>query len=265
MQQLTVKPGQKVRLADFDPNHDGGIDKKQGEKEAREHVEALGQLSYRLYAENARALLLVLQGMDTSGKDGTIRTVMAGVDPQSCQVVSFKQPSAEELDHDFLWRIHRQTPGRGNIGIFNRSHYEDVLVVRVHELVPKDVWRGRYEMINAFEKLLVDGGTTIVKVWLHISKEEQQERLQARLDDPTKRWKFNAGDLDERKLWDQYQDAAEDLLTLCNTDHAPWHIVPADRKWHRNLVVARLLRETLERMDPQFPKADPALDGLKVE
>jgi PPK2 family polyphosphate:nucleotide phosphotransferase len=203
--------------------------------------------------------------MDTAGKDGTIRTVMSGVNPQSFQITSFKTPSSVELDHDFLWRIHHAVPRRGEIGIFNRSHYEDVLIVRVHNLVPEKEWRSRYDRINEFEELLVDGGVTIVKCFLHISKDEQRERLQARLDNPNKRWKFNMGDLDERKLWDEYQRAYEDALTHCNTDHAPWHIIPADRKWYRNLVVSKILRETLEKLNPQFPVPATNLDGIVVE
>ncbi len=265
-QPLTVKPGTKIRLADFDPAYrENGEDKETAQAETADNVAALDDLSYRLYAENRRAVLLVLQGMDTSGKDGTIRKVMTGVDPQSCQVTSFKQPSQEELDHDFLWRIHRAVPARGNIGIFNRSQYEDVLVVRVRKLVPESEWKSRYERINEFEKLLVEGGITIVKVFLHISKDEQRERLQARLDHPSKRWKFSKADLVERKLWDDYQTAYEDALTRCNTDDAPWYIVPANRKWRRDLVVSRILLETLKRLDPQFPKAEEGLEGVVVE
>lgn len=265
-QSLTVPPGTPIRLAELDPRHvDGKWKKKSAGKQVEKNVVALPDLAYRLYAEDRRALLLVLQGMDTAGKDGTIRCVMSGINPQSCQVVSFKQPSVEELDHDFLWRIHRAVPRRGHIGIFNRSQYEDVLVVRVHKLVPEAEWKSRYERINEFEKLLTEGGLTILKCFLHISKKEQRERLQARLDTPNKRWKFSHGDIDERKLWDDYQRAYEDALTKCNTEHAPWHIIPADRKWYRNLVISRLMRDTLERMDPQYPAAEPGLDKVVVE
>lgn len=264
-QSLKVKPGTKIHLAEFDPDFKGDTDKENAAKETEKNVAALGELAYRMYAENRRALLLVLQGMDAAGKDGTIRTVMNGINPQICQVTSFKQPSEEELDHDFLWRIHRHVPRHGDVGIFNRSHYEDVLVVRVHNLVPESEWKTRYDRINEFEQILVDGGTTLVKVFLHISREEQRDRLQARLDDPNKRWKFSTHDLEERKLWDAYQQAYEDALTRCNTAAAPWHIVPANRKWYRNLAVSRLLKSVLEEMNPQFPKADPALDGLKFE
>jgi PPK2 family polyphosphate:nucleotide phosphotransferase len=255
-QPLTVPTGTKIKLSDFDPRRVEGDWTKRN---------VTTDLAYRLYAENRRSVLLVLQGMDTSGKDGTIRTVTSGVNPQSCQVVPFKQPSAEELDHDFLWRIHQAVPRRGNIGIFNRSHYEDVLVVRVHKLVPEAQWHKRYDQINAFEELLVEGGITLLKCFLHVSKDEQKKRLQARLDDPDKRWKFNHGDLDERKLWDDYQRAYEDALTRCNTAHAPWYIVPADRKWYRNLVVSQILREALEKLNPKFPPSAEGLDGIVVE
>ena len=265
-QPLTVDPGTKIRLKDFDPRYvEGGREKKLAAQQIEANTEVTRDLAYRLYAENRRSVLLVLQGMDTAGKDGTIRTVMTGVNPQSCQIVPFKQPSTEELDHGFLWRIHKAVPRRGNIGIFNRSHYEDVLVVRVHNLVPEPEWRSRYERINDFERMLTEGGTKIVKCFLHISKEEQRERLQARLDNPHKRWKFSKGDIAERKLWDDYQRAYEDALTLCNTSHAPWHIVPSDRKWNRNLTVSQILRHTLEQLDPQFPPCEQGLDEVVVE
>ena len=265
-QPLTVPPGQDVRLGDFDPAFTGdGVDKQSAMAEIKKNAKRMAELAYRLYAENRRALLLVLQGMDTAGKDGTIRTVMRGINPQSCQVVPFKQPSHEELDHDFLWRVHRAVPRRGNIGIFNRSHYEDVLVVRVHNLVPAVEWQTRYDRINDFERLLTEGRTKIVKCFLHISKDEQRRRLQARLDNPNKRWKFSTGDLDERKLWDDYVAAYEKAVARCNTDYAPWHIIPSDRKWYRSLTVSRLLLRTLQEMDPQFPTAEAGLDSVVVE
>ena len=219
----------------------------------------------RLFAENKRSVLLVLQGMDTAGKDGTIRNVMRGVNPQGCTVNSFKRPSSEALDHDFLWRIHFRVPRRGDIGIFNRSHYEDVLVVRVHNLVAEEEWSQRYEQLNQFEKMLTETGTTIVKCFLHISKETQRERLQARLDDPEKRWKFSEHDLSERKLWDKYQIAYEAALTRCNTSWAPWNIIPSDKKWYRNLLVSELLLKTLQDMDPQLPESKIDVDGLVIE
>ncbi len=264
-QSLTVKPGDKVHLHDFDPRHCGDDDKKTAAEELADLAERLDELTYRLYAENTRSLLLVLQGMDTSGKDGTIRHVMSSVSPLTVQVTAFKQPSIEELDHDFLWRIHKQVPRRGNVGIFNRSHYEDVLIVRVNELVPKDVWQRRYDAINEFERLLGEGGMKIVKCFLHISKDEQRERLQARLTDPRKYWKFSHADLAVRKQWDAYQQAYEDALTLCNTRPAPWHIIPADRKWYRNLCISRLLVETLKEMDPRFPPPEDGIEKIVVE
>lgn len=263
---ITFKPGSKIELAEIDPREvQGDWDKESGYEQIAKNTERSRELAYRLYAENRRALLLVLQGMDTAGKDGTIRTVMTGINPQSCQIVPFKQPSSEELDHDFLWRIHRAVPRRGNIGIFNRSQYEDVLVVRVRNLVPEKEWKKRYDRINEFEQMLTDGRVTIVKCYLHISKEEQRERLQARLDNVEKRWKFSKGDLAERKLWPEYQQAYEAALNKCNTKHAPWNIIPSDRKWYRNLVVSELLKDTLEQMDPKTPPSEPGLDGIVVE
>ncbi len=262
---LQVESGTKVRLADHSSSHHDGLEKQAGLEEAAEHVKALDELIYRLYAENRRTLLVVLQGMDTSGKDGTIRHVLSGVSPQTCDVVSFKQPTPDELAHDFLWRIHRATPPRGHVGIFNRSHYEDVLVARVHKLVEEAVWKARYEQINAFERQLVAAGTTIVKIYLHISRDEQRDRLQRRLQDPKKYWKISQADVAERKFWDDYQRAYEEALTKCSTDDAPWYIVPADHKWYRNLAVSRILHETLAEMDPQFPAAPPDVQNLVVE
>ena len=264
-QPLSVSPGTPVSLRNFDTHYcDPKYDKRSGRKQTQRNATALAELGYRLYAENRRSLLLVLQGMDTSGKDGTIRSIMHGLNPQSCTVTPFKKPSADELDHDFLWRIHKAVPRRGDIGIFNRSQYEDVLVVRVHNLVPPLEWQSRYDLINSFEKLLCEGETTIVKCFLHISKEQQRERLQARLDNPHKRWKFSKGDIAERELWEQYQQAYEAVLNHCNTEHAPWYIIPSDRKWYRNLMVSQILRDTLEAMDPQFPSAEEGLEGIEV-
>lgn len=263
---VTFKPGDKIKLSDIDPRKvDGDWDKESAYERIEQNTEVSRDLAYRLYAENRRAVLLVLQGMDTAGKDGTIRTVMTGINPQSCQITPFKQPSHEEQDHGFLWRVHRAVPRRGNIGIFNRSHYEDVLVVRVHNLVPKDEWKSRYDRINEFERLLTEGGITIIKCFLHVSHEEQRERLQARLDNPDKRWKFSKADISERKLWKDYQEAYEDALIKCNTKHAPWHIIPSDRKWYRNMIVSELLKDTLADMDPQFPPSEEGLDGIVVE
>jgi PPK2 family polyphosphate:nucleotide phosphotransferase len=268
MKKQPVRPplGRKVRLKDYDSSSTAGVkNKQQGLQRLEENIAVLDELGYRLYAEDRRSLLLVLQGMDTSGKDGTIRTVMNGFNPQSCQITSFKQPSAEELQHDFLWRIYRAAPRRGFVGIFNRSHYEDVLVVRVHDLVPRSDWQTRYERINAFEKLLVESGTTIVKIFLHISKAEQKKRLMARLGNPDKRWKFSPDDIKERHYWNAYQRAYEDALTRCNTEYAPWHIVPADHKWYRNWLVSRILREALEKMNPAFPAPAKGLKKVVVD
>ncbi|MBL9162892.1 MAG: polyphosphate kinase 2 family protein [Planctomycetaceae bacterium] len=265
MQPLVPGRQSPVNLADFDPRYvAGNWNKLTAQERIAENTAVSGELAYRLYAENRRSVLLVLQGMDTSGKDGTIRAATTGINPLDFSIAAFKQPSVEELDHDFLWRIHKATPGRGRIGIFNRSHYEDVLVVRVHKLVPRSVWRARYEAINGFERHLTANGTTVLKCFLHISKDEQRQRLEARLADPTKRWKFSKADVEERKLWDDYQQAYEDALTRCNTEYAPWHVVPADRKWYRNLVVSNLLRETLEKIDPKFPPEEEGLDKIVV-
>ena len=264
-QPLHLKPGTSVHLADFDPNYTGGYEHKKAAKDRLDHNrDRLRALQEVLYAEHKHALLIVLQAMDAGGKDGTIRHVMHGVNPQGVTVTSFKVPTAEELDHDFLWRIHQHAPRKGMIGIFNRSHYEDVLVVRVNELVPRAVWEGRYDHINAFERLLADSGVTILKFFLHISKDEQKERFQARLDDPTKHWKFSMGDLPVREQWNDYMAAYEDALTHCNTAWAPWYIVPANKKWYRNLVISSVLVETLERLDLRYPDPEPGLESVVI-
>jgi PPK2 family polyphosphate:nucleotide phosphotransferase len=261
-QATIVKPGTRVRLKRLAADYDGGLSKDDPQVEKRLERAKLRtrDLQTRLYAESKQALLVVLQAMDAGGKDGTIKHVMEGVNPQACSVMSFKAPTDEELAHDFLWRIRKHTPAKGNIAVFNRSHYEDVLIVRVHNLVPKRVWRKRYDQINAFERLLVESGTHILKLFLYISKEEQKRRLEQRLADPKKRWKFNPADLRERELWDDYMAAYEEALARCSTDYAPWHVIPADRKWYRNLVVAELVAQTLRDMNPRWPKAsfDPA-------
>ncbi len=265
-QPLSIPSNSELELGDFAADYvESGLEKEMAKAMTEQYATELAELGYRLYAENRRSVLVVLQGMDTAGKDGTIRSIMKGLNPQSCRVTSFKKPSDEELDHDFLWRIHRAVSARGNVRIFNRSQYEDVLVVRVHSLVPEEEWQSRYERINEFERMLAEGGTTIVKCFLHVSKEEQRERLQARLDNPKKRWKFNRGDLKERALWDEYQTAYAAALNRCNTDHAPWYIIPSDRKWYRNFVVSRLLAEVLRGLDPQFPPPEDNLDGIVVE
>ena len=247
LEKFSHKPGKKVHLEEVDPGDTGAY--KGTEQDAEKIMETLnGELEVlqeRLYAEHKHPILIILQGMDTCGKDGTIEHVFEGVNPQGMQVASFKVPTPNELDHDYLWRIHQRTPAKGEIVIFNRSHYEDVLVVRVHELVPDKVWQRRYEHINNFEHMLTDEGTTILKFFLHISKEEQKQRLLDRLNEPDKRWKFNPGDLKERDLWKDYMKAYEDALEETSTDWAPWYIIPADHKWFRNLVIASTLVKTL--------------------
>jgi PPK2 family polyphosphate:nucleotide phosphotransferase len=241
-----VAEGSKVKLKDYDPDYvDKYADRALASAELEKLSEELGQLQQLLAAAQHHSLLMVLQGMDTSGKDGTIRQVMANVNPQGCEVRSFKGPNPREQAHDFLWRIHRVTPSRGMISIFNRSHYEDVLVVRVHNLVPKKIWKRRYATINNFEHLLAQNDMIILKFYLHISNEEQERRLLARQEEKTKAWKLSAADWEERKYWNDYQAAYEDALSKCSTDEAPWYIVPANRKWYRNLLVARTIVQTL--------------------
>lgn len=244
--------GTSVNLSKWDPDSSPGIRHKQ-DAAARlaKSIARLDELQYGLYAEGRRSLLLVFQGMDTAGKDGVIRKVATAFNPQGCRAWSFKVPSAEEAAHDFLWRIHRAAPARGEVAIFNRSHYEDVLVVRVHDLVPKSEWSRRYDVINEFERRLHEQGTTILKFFLHIDREEQMRRIRARLDDPAKHWKFSEGDLNERSYWDAYQEAFEDLLARCSTKYAPWFVVPANHKWYRDAAVADIVAEALGEMDPK--------------
>jgi PPK2 family polyphosphate:nucleotide phosphotransferase len=264
--KFRIEPGRRVQLAKRDPADASAFpDRKAAEEQSKADAKEINVLQDRLYAERRRALLVVLQGIDTSGKDGTVRHVFNETGPLGVTVTAFGRPSEEELAHDFLWRVHLACPRRGTIGIFNRSHYEDVLVGRVRKLAPADVVERRYEQINAFEQMLVQNGTTILKFMLHISKKEQGERLQARLDEAKSRWKFNPGDLDDRKLWDEYQSAYEIMLNKCSTTHAPWHVVPADRKWARNAAIAAIVRETLEAMDPQYPKPAWNPKDFKVE
>lgn len=262
-----VKPGSKVDLSDIDTREPAGApgDKATTVAASAALMDRLKVLQERLYAEDRRSVLLVLQAMDAGGKDGTVKHVFTGVNPAGVSISSFKAPSDKELAHDFLWRIHQRVPERGQIGVFNRSHYEDVLVVRVANLAPESVWRPRYEAIAEFERNLVREGTTIVKIFLHISKDEQAERLQARLDDPAKHWKFNVADLDARDQWSDYQKAYADAIARTSTDEAPWYVVPADRKWYRNWVVSTLLVETLERLDPKFPDPPEGLDQVTID
>jgi PPK2 family polyphosphate:nucleotide phosphotransferase len=260
-----VTPGKEVRIKDIDPNDTAPYTHKHEVEELlvsdREKLIGYQEL---LYAEAKHSLLVVLQGTDTSGKDGTISHVLGGANPQGCMVSSFKVPNAEELSHDYLWRVHKVVPPKRMIGIFNRSHYEDVLVVRVHGLVSKEVWSQRYDQINQFERHLSENGVTILKFMLHISRDEQKRRLQERLDDPTKRWKFALGDLKERELWDDYQSAYEDVLNQTSTPWAPWYVVPANRNWYRNLVVGRVIVETLRGFDMKYPEPAEDLTGIVI-
>lgn len=266
MDHFQVKPGSKIDLSKWNTEDGRGFngDKKAGEAEIFKLNKRLEALQELLYAEGKHKVLVVLQGMDTSGKDGVIRHVFEGVNPQGVRVAAFKRPTAEELAHDYLWRVHRQTPAKGEIVIFNRSHYEDVLVVRVHNLVPPQVWKRRYDHINHFERLLADEGTTILKFFLHISMDEQKRRLQERLDKPEKQWKFDVGDLAERKHWADYQRAFEEVLNRTSTDYAPWYIVPADKKWRRNLVISTIMVETLEKLKMRYPQPQD-LSGIVIE
>ncbi len=272
MKQYRVRPGVGVKFDNSDPddtgdyrNNDSG--KAKAKDDTGKVIARLDGLQERLYANGDRSLLIVLQGMDASGKDGTIKHVMSGINPQGCRVTSFKLPTPEERAHDFLWRAHREVPAKGYIGIFNRSHYEDVLVTRVHGAVSGKLARQRFDQINEFEHMLHQSGTTILKFFLHISRDEQKRRLEQRVRDPEKRWKWNAGDLDERKLWKKYMRAFEDMLVATSTDPAPWYIVPANHKWFRNLVVARTVVAALEDMKLKRPPAPPGVDWdhLKIQ
>jgi len=263
LDELRVKPGDAPGLDRRDQGARlGADDKSAGVERLAELVEQLAVLHNRLYAAAQSSVLLVLQGMDAAGKDGVIRSVFTGVNPQGCRVESFKAPTPVELAHDFLWRVHEQCPAHGELGVFNRSHYEDVVVVRVRKLADETIWRRRYEHIRAFEALLGDEGTKVVKVFLHESKEEQRARLQERVDDPEKRWKFRAGDLDDRALWDDFQSAYEDAIRETSTVDAPWYVVPADHNWSRNLCVAEILVDALEQLDPQLP--EPVADQVTI-
>ncbi len=264
--RFRVTPGSKVKLKDIDPgfkdHHEG---RKEASKEMERDREKLRALQQLLYADGRRSLLICLQGMDTGGKDGTINHVLGAMNPQGCRVAPFKQPTNKELAHDFLWRIHQPAPAKGEVVIFNRSHYEDVLVVRVHNLVPEKVWSRRYDQINAFEKELDENNTHILKFFLHISKEEQLSRFKERLDDPAKQWKISEADYKERKFWNDYTAAYEDALSRCSTEHAPWFIIPSDHKWFRNLAIARIVVEHLEAFELKFPKPSVDLEHIRHE
>ena len=261
---LRVEPRTHIDLRKVDAAATFGHDKDSAGKAQAEREARLTDLQERLWAEGKHALLIVLQGIDAAGKDGTISKVMDAFNPQGCSVTGFKVPTPFEARHDFLWRVHAATPAKGTVAIFNRSHYEEVLIVRVHGIIDETTWRRRYHAINDFEHHLTDEGTAIVKLFLYIDADEQRERFQARLDDPTKRWKFAKGDLEERKRWDDYIDAFNDCLRETSTDVAPWYVIPANRKWFRNLAVSEIVTQALERLDPQYPPAEEGLDGLVV-
>jgi PPK2 family polyphosphate:nucleotide phosphotransferase len=265
MDRHRIAPGAAVDLASIDTGATPlAASKSEGKAEHQELQTRLAELQEVLYAEQRHKVLVVLQAMDTGGKDGVVRHVLRGLNPSGVRVTSFKAPSDDELAHDYLWRIHHHSPMTGQIAVFNRSHYEDVLIVRVHDIVPDEVWRRRYDHIVAFERMLADEGTTIVKLFLHISKDEQRKRLQSRLDDPNKRWKFNEGDLAERKCWDDYQAAYAEAIERTCTEQAPWYVVPADHKWYRNLVAARILVDVLEGLDMHYPDP-PDIEGVTVD
>jgi PPK2 family polyphosphate:nucleotide phosphotransferase len=265
VERMRVKPGKPADLAGRDPGDRLGFSGKQAGRAALAPLLAeLDTLHDRLWAEATRSVLLVLQGMDGSGKDGVIRHVLTAIDPQGLRVASFRAPNRDELGHDYLWRLHAQCPARGQLGVFNRSHYEDVVAALMVGAVDQAACDLRYRHMREFERMLVDEGTTVVKAFLHISRQEQRSRLQARLDDPTKRWKFNAADLDARRKWDEYQAAYERAITETSTQWAPWYVVPANYKWARDIAVATTLVETVRPLDPQFPPAEPGLDGIEI-
>jgi PPK2 family polyphosphate:nucleotide phosphotransferase len=257
--ELIVEPGRKVRLKDIDPAYRGKHEgREQAQPEIENYLQRMEKFQGLLYAERKHALLIVLQGIDAAGKDGVCWHVVKGMNPQGCSVTGFKQPSSEELAHDFLWRVHQRTPALGHVGVFNRSHYEDVLVVRVHKLVPKEIWQQRYDLINEFEQMLVLANTTVIKFFLYISKDEQLERFKQRLDDPARHWKISDSDYKERELWDDYTLAYEDMLSKCSTKHAPWYVIPSNHKWFRNLAVSQIICATFEEMDMKMPA--PSVD-----
>jgi PPK2 family polyphosphate:nucleotide phosphotransferase len=263
-ERFRVRPGKRVRLENWDPDDTAGFpDKDSVQARGEKYLKRLSELEYVLYAENRRSVLVVLQAMDAGGKDGAIRHITGPLNPQSSKVISFKTPSEEELAHDFLWRVHHVAPRKGEIRIFNRSHYEDVLIARVHNLVPQAVWSKRYDQINAFEKILAQNDTLVVKFYLHISKDEQLERFRARIEDPSKNWKLNPSDFEDRKRWDDYMRAYEAVLSRCSTPQAPWYIIPANKKWFRNYAIAEILVEHLSSLHMKFPK--PAVDLSKIK
>lgn len=263
--KLAVPPGKKFKLAGVDPSDTLGFGKQRAARTLQKNLERLSVLQYLLYAEAKRSLLVVLQGIDAGGKDGTIRHVMGGFNPQGVQITAFKVPEGEDRRHDYLWRIHKHVPEWGQIGIFNRSHYEEVLVARVHRFVPQSVWSKRYGHINDFERMLCDNGVNILKFLLYISKEEQARRFRERIEDKSKNWKFSPQDIEERKRWDDYMRAYDDMLEKCSTPDAPWFVIPSDRKWFRNMAVSQILVETLESMKIQLPEAAEDLSAIEFE
>jgi PPK2 family polyphosphate:nucleotide phosphotransferase len=266
LQRFKVRAGSKVNLKEFDPSFKDGHESHESAEEETAHFQKrLRELQYLLYAERRHSLLICLQALDTGGKDGAINHVLGAMNPQGCRVAAFRQPSAEELAHDFLWRAHKAAPARGEVVIFNRSHYEDVLVVRVHNLVPEEIWSRRYDRINAFEKGLIEHDTHILKFYLHISKEEQLKRFKERLDDPTKHWKISESDYKEREFWGDYVTAYEDALSRCSTEHAPWFVIPANHKWFRNLAIARIVVEYLETLTMKYPQPTVDLKHIRQE
>jgi PPK2 family polyphosphate:nucleotide phosphotransferase len=265
LDRLRVEPGSSARIAERDPDDKLGRDKSEGEERLERLVDRIDELQYRLHAEDRRSVLLVLQGLDASGKDGVVRRVFGGVNPTAVKVTSFKVPAGPEVRHDYLWRIHAALPARGELGVFNRSHYEDVVAVRMRELAPEEVWRRRYEHIREFERTLVDEGTAVIKVFLNVSRDEQRKRFQERIDDPEKLWKFRRDDLEVRERFAEWIAAWEEALTETSTQWAPWHVVPADRNWVKAMAVAELVVATLERLDPQLPEPERGLEGLRIE
>ena len=265
--EFVVKPGTKVKLSDFDPGYTGKTaSEKEAAQDTQKYLEKLRTLQYLLYAEKKRSLLIVLQGLDAAGKDGTVTHVMSAMNPQGTTVTGFKRPTVEDLDHDFLWRVHPHAPGKGSVAIFNRSHYEDVLVVRVHKLAPQEVWSARYEFINDFEKLLLrESNTHILKFYLHISREEQLERFKQRLDDPNRNWKVSDSDYKERQYWDAYTEAFEEVFQRTSKIDAPWYVIPANHKWFRNLAVSQILAATMEDFGMQVPKPEVDLEVIRKE
>jgi|SRR6267378_4786954 PPK2 family polyphosphate:nucleotide phosphotransferase len=260
-----IKITSPVRLRNLNPNYHEGLDKEKSREVTEKLCRRIGDLQEVLYADRRYALVIVLQGMDTSGKDGTVKHVLDCVNPSGVETANFKAPSGEELAHDYLWRVHKVVPRCGNIGVFNRSHYEEVLIVRVLDLVPPKVWRKRYDQINAFEKHLAENNVVILKFFLHISKDEQAKRLQARIDDPKKRWKFQLEDLKMRACWDRFQKAYEDAINRCSTPYAPWHVIPANHKWYRNYIVAKIIVNALDSLNLKFPKPKEDLSKIRIK